>query len=77
MPTEGGTASGSQGLMFLHVSLSHLTPSEQLAAGGALIELVATEIASHMTQENVIDEMFCDPPPCVPSTTPTHYVADN
>jgi hypothetical protein len=76
MLIEGGTLSGSQGLRFLHVSLSRLTPSEQLAACDALIDLVATEIVSHMTPDNVIDEMFCDPPPCVPFLVPIHDVAD-
>jgi hypothetical protein len=77
MLIEGGTLSGSQGLRFLCVSLSRLTPSEQLAACDALIDLVATEIASHMTPDNVVDEMFCNPPPCVPFLIPIHCVADN
>jgi hypothetical protein len=63
--------------MFLYVSLPCLTPSEQLAACDALIDLAAIEIASHMTLENVIDEIFCDPPPYVPFPALVDYVADN
>jgi hypothetical protein len=77
MPAERGTLSGSRGLMFLYVSLPCLTPSEQLAACDALIDLAAIEIASHMTLENVIDEIFCDPPPYVPFPALVDYVADN
>ena len=77
MPTEGGALSGLQGLKFLHVSLPHLTPSEQLSVCPALIDLVATKIASNMTPENVVDEMFCGPPLCVPFPVPIHYVGDN
>ena len=63
--------------MFLYVSLSRLTPSEQLATCDILVDLAATEITSNMTPENVVDEMFCYPPPCVPSLAPIHHVADN
>ena len=51
MLIEGGTVSSPQGLRFLCVSLSCLTPSEQLAACDALIDVVATEIASHDTRQ--------------------------
>lgn len=74
MPTKGGTLSGSQGLEFLYIPLPLLTLLEQLATCDTLIDLVATEIISHMTPENVIEEMFCDPPPCGPSLIPTHYI---
>ena len=66
MLSKGGTSSGSQGLKLLHVTLPRLTPSEQLDACDALIDLVITEIVSHMTLENVVDEMFCNPAPYVP-----------
>jgi hypothetical protein len=59
-------------LVFLHVSLSCLTPSEQLATCDILVDLAAIEITSNMTPENVVDEMFCYPPPCVPSPAPIH-----
>ena len=66
MLTKGGIISGSQGLKFPYVTIPRLTLSEQLAACDALIDLVAAEIISHMTPENVVEEMFCDPPPCAP-----------
>ena len=77
MLTKRGTLSGSQGPIFLCVSLSRLTPSEQLTACNALVDLAAAEIVSNMTPENVVDEMFYDPSPCVPSPAPIQYVADN
>ena len=76
MLIKGGTVSSPQGLRFLRVSLSCLTPSEQLAACDALIDVVATEITSHMTPDNVVDEMFCNPPPCALFLALTHYATD-
>lgn len=49
----------------------------QLAACGALIDLVTTKVASNLTRENVIDEMFCGPPLCVPFSVLIHYIANN
>lgn len=77
MLTKRGPWFGSQGLKFLCVTLLHLTPPKQFAMCDALIDLVATEIISYMTPENVVEEIFCDPPPCVPSPITTFYTADN
>ena len=77
MLTEGGALSGSQGSKFLRVTLSRFTPPVQLITCDALIDLVATEIASYLTPENVVGELFCDPPPCAPSPYPAHYGTDN
>ena len=76
MLTEGGALSSSQGPKFPRVTLSRLTQPEQLTTCDALIDLVATEIASYLTPENVVGEMFCDPPPCVPFPFPAHYGTD-
>ena len=65
MFTEGGALSGSQGPKFLHIPLPFLTLPEQFTTCDTLIDLVAVEIASRMTPENVVEEMFCNPPPCI------------
>lgn len=54
-----------------------LTPSEQLAACDALIDLLTAKIISYLTPENVVDEIFGDPPLHVPLPIPNHYSADN
>ena len=43
----------------------------------ALIDLVGAEIALYMTSQNVVEEVFRDPPPCARFPVPTRYVTDN
>ena len=77
MPSKGNTLLGSQGLKLPHVPLPHLTVMEQLTTCDALVNLVTTEIISHMTPKNVVEEMFYDPPSYILFPIPICHITDN
>lgn len=62
MFAQGSAPCGTQGLKSLCDRSWPLTPSRQLNTCDALVDLAANEIISQLAPENVVEEVFWNPP---------------